>query len=107
MLLMGCSSAHASLDLSGRLSRLESDFFRVRSQINSLESQVYRLSNRIDFPGISPPIEPARIPLPPREDVESPNQEQFDRFATLLIELKQQMNSLEVRFSQLEEELNQ
>lgn len=106
MLPMGCSSAQASLDLSARLGRLESEFFSVRSQLNSLESQVYRLSNRIDFPGLTPPIEPARIPLPPREVVDSPNKEQFDRFATLLIELKEQINALEARFSQLEEQLN-
>ena len=108
MLLMGCSPAQASLDLSGRISRLESEFFMVRSQINSLEAQVSRLSNRLDFPVIAP-TEPARIPFPrpvPRpEVVEYPNKEQFDRLATLLIELKEQINSLETRFSHLETQL--
>jgi BMFP domain-containing protein YqiC len=101
MLLMGCSPAQASLDLSGRISRLESEFFMVRSQINSLEAQVSRLSNRLDFP-IMAPTEPARIPFPRPEVVESPHKEQFDRLATLLIELKEQINSLETRFSDLE-----
>lgn len=101
MLLMGCSPAQASLDLSGRISRLESEFFMVRSQINSLEAQVSRLSNRLDFP-VMAPTEPARIPFPRPEVVEYPNKEQFDRLATLLIELKEQINSLETRFSHLE-----
>lgn len=106
MFVMGCSSAQASIDLSARIGRLESEFFSVRSQINSLESQVSRLSNRIDFSGITPPTEPARIPLPQPELVEYPNKEQFDRLATLLIELKEQINNLETRFSLLEEQLN-
>ena len=33
--------------------------------------------------------------------------EQFDRLATLLIELKEQINTLETRFSQLEAQFNQ
>jgi len=107
MLLMGCSSAQASIDLSARISRLESEFFMVRSQINSLESQVSRLSNRIDFSGISSPTEPAIIPLPQPEVTEYPNKEQFDRLATLLIELKEQINSLETRFDHLEAKFNQ
>ena len=106
LFLMGCSSAQASIDLSARIGRLESEFFMVRSQINSLESQVSRLSNRIDFSGITPPTEPVRIPLPRPEVVESPNKEQFDRLATLLIELKEQINDLETRFSILEEQLD-
>jgi chromosome segregation ATPase len=105
--LMGCSPAQASLDMAARLSRLESEFFMVRSQINSLESQVYRLNNRQDFAQIRQSPEPAIVPLPQREIVESPNKQQFDRLATLLIELKEQINTLETRFSQLEAQFNQ
>lgn len=105
--LMGCAPAQASLDMSARLSRLESEFFMVRSQINSLESQVSRLNNRLDFAQIRQSPEPAIVPLPQREIVESPNKQQFDRLATLLIELKEQINTLETRFSQLEAQFNQ
>ncbi len=105
--LMGCSPAQASLDMAARLSRLESEFFMVRSQINSLESQVSRLNNRLDFAQIRQPPEPAIISLPQREIVESPNKQQFERLATLLIELKEQINTLETRFSQLEAQFNQ
>jgi BMFP domain-containing protein YqiC len=104
---MGCSPAQASLDMSARISRLESEFFMVRSQINSLESQVSRLNNRLDFAQIRQSPEPAIVPLPQRETVESPNKQQFDRLATLLIELKEQINTLETRFSQLEAQFNQ
>lgn len=105
--LMGCAPAQASLDMSARLSRLESEFFMVRSQINSLESQVSRLNNRLDFAQIRQAPEPAIVPLPQREIAESPNKQQFDRLATLLIELKEQINTLETRFSQLEAQFNQ
>lgn len=82
--LMGCAPAQASqasIDNSARLSRLESEFFLVRSQINSLESQISRINNRLDFVQIRPPIEPARIPLPQPESLPSPNQQQFERLA--------------------------
>lgn len=105
--LMGCAPAQASIDMSARLNRLESEFFLVRSQINSLESQISRINNRLDFAQTRPPTEPARIPLPQPESLPSPNQQQFERLATLLIELKEQMNTLEARFSQLEAQLNQ
>lgn len=107
MFLMGCAPAQASIDMSARLNRLESEFFLVRSQINSLESQISRINNRLDFAQTRPPTEPARIPLPQPESLPSPSQQQFERLATLLIELKEQMNNLEARFSQLEAQLNQ
>ncbi len=99
--------AQTSTGLESRLSRLESESFSVRSQLNRLESQVYRLSNQLSNqqPGIEvPEISPAEPPLR-NSGVLSSDDPQFDRLATLVVELKLQVNEIEERLAQVEAQL--
>ncbi len=90
------SNSASSQQVESRINNLEADFNRVESRLNQIESQLGQNSQ----PSSS------RTTLTPR----SPNSRQslsqsdrmFDRLATLVIELKQQVNKLEERVSKLE-----
>lgn len=91
------SNTASSQQVESRLNNLEADFNRVESRLNQLESQLNRR-------GRSPS---PRTTLTPRQSTGSrqnlPQQDpMFDRLATLVIELKQQVNKLEERVSQIE-----
>lgn len=99
------SSAQGSIADATRISRLESEIFSLRSQINRLQSDVARLGRA---PAASPPIS---RPQPPEESppVPTPRQpddpsvaQQFDNLAILAIELKERLTNLEERVSQIE-----
>ncbi len=100
VLLLGLWIAAAKADnlssLQSRVSRLESDNYRLRSRLNRLESQLKRgsLSSSLDNQ------EP--IGLPSSSSAPSIEKQMFDRLATLVIELKERVKDLELRVDALE-----
>ncbi|WP_138498228.1 carbohydrate porin [Nostoc sp. PA-18-2419] len=91
------SNTASSQQVESRLNNLEADLNRVESRLNQLESQLNRT-------GKSPS---PRTTLTPRQSTGSRQNlsqqgSMFDRLATLVIELKQQVNKLEERVSKLE-----
>lgn len=91
--------------LESRLSRVESDNFQLRSQIDRIESQLNRLTSRADFPRVEI-ARPTPAPLPPRAtprvNRQTTSQDpMFSRLATLVIELKERVKALEAQVAQL------
>ncbi|QMS92385.1 hypothetical protein HUN01_34130 [Nostoc edaphicum CCNP1411] len=87
----------SSQQVESRINNLEADFNRVESRLNQIESQLGRT-------GQSPS---PRTTLTPRQPTGSrgnlsQQDRMFDRLATLVIELKQQVNKLEERVAKLE-----
>ncbi len=83
--------------LESRFNNLESQFYRLESQVNRIENQLNRV-------GSSSPKIPDN-PLPqrsPRRLSQQQRDKMFDRLATLVIELKQDVKELQKRVSQLE-----
>jgi outer membrane murein-binding lipoprotein Lpp len=85
----------ASQQIESRLNNLEADFNRLESQVNQLQSQLQRPTSR-STPTL-PPTQRLRRNVLPQE-----REQMFDRLATLVVELRQQVNTLEKRVSQLE-----
>lgn len=84
--------------LESRLNNLEFDFYRLESQVNRIETQLNRV-------GYSSPKIPNNPPSSQRRSRRLSPQERdkmFDRLATLVIELKQDIKDLQKRVSQLE-----
>ncbi|MBK4730751.1 hypothetical protein JJD41_12880 [Oxynema sp. CENA135] len=111
LLLTGWAIAPASADVSAQVSRLEGEVFNLRSQVNRLESQVYRLENQ--FSADNRITESRRIsPSSPeninREMNNNPDLErQFDRLATLVIEINQRLKEVEAKVSTFESNSNE
>ncbi len=88
--------------LESRFNNLESNFYRLESQVNRIETQLNRA-------GASQPKIPNN-PLPsqrsPRILSQGERDKMFDRLATLVIELKQDIKDLLLRVSQLENAAN-
>jgi outer membrane murein-binding lipoprotein Lpp len=87
----------SSQQVESRIYNLEADFNRVESRLNQIESQLGQ-SRRSPSP---------RTTLTPRQSRGSrgnlsQQDPMFDRLATLVVELKQQVNKLEERVSKLE-----
>jgi peptidoglycan hydrolase CwlO-like protein len=81
-----------------RLSNLEADINRVESRLNNVEAQLNQIRPSSSRTQSIPPQ-----PLPSRRNLAQKEQNQmFDRMATLIVELKQQINKLEARVSKLE-----
>lgn len=90
-----------SSGVDSRVSRLESEISTLRSQISRLESQVYRLDNRAGASGSTSTrreIEPEPEYIPPRA-VPDP---MFTRLATLVIELKERIDGIDARLTDVE-----
>lgn len=83
--------------LESRLNNLESKFSRLESQVNRIETQINRGSS-------SPKIFNNSLPSqhPARRLSQSERDKMFDKLATLVIELRQDVNQLQKRVSQLE-----
>ncbi|MGB3656112.1 MAG: hypothetical protein WBA41_33530, partial [Rivularia sp. (in: cyanobacteria)] len=82
--------------LESRFNNLESQFYRLESQVNRIETQLNRVASSPQIPN---------NPLPqrsPRRLSQQQRDKMFDRLATLLIELKQDVKELQKRVSQLE-----
>lgn len=90
----------SSQQVQSRLNALQSDFYRLESRFNRLEAQLDRLPQ---FESSGSPAAPSPPPInSERNQPELSREQMFDRLATLVIELKQQVNELEARVSKLE-----
>lgn len=95
-LWIGVAKAQSLSSLKARVSRLESENYRVRSRLNRLESQLKRMS----FPNSLDDQE--QILLPSSPSAPSIEEPMFDQLAILVIELKERINALELRMDALE-----
>ncbi|YAF98687.1 MAG: hypothetical protein AB3A66_03665 [Nodularia sp. CChRGM 3473] len=91
------SNPASSQQIESRFNNLQADFNRVESRLSRIESQLNQI-------GQSPA---PRTTLTPRQSNGarrnlSQQERMFDRLATLVVELKQQVNELEERIAQLE-----
>ncbi|ABA21903.1 conserved hypothetical protein [Trichormus variabilis ATCC 29413] len=92
------SSPASSQQIESRLNNLQADFSRVLSRLNQIESQ---LNQNRQSP--SSPRTTITVPSGSRRNISLQEQEKmFDRLATLVVELKQQVNKLEARVTKLE-----
>lgn len=95
-LWIGVAKAQSLSSIKARVSRLESENYRLRSRVNRLESQL----KRVRSPSSSGDGEQIRLPSsPPAPSIQDP---MFDRLAILVIELKERMNGLEARMDEIE-----
>ncbi len=99
IIIWGGLLSHPALSqqIESRLYNLEADVNRVEARLNQIES----LLNQNRSPSSRLPV---TLPQPPRNNRRNVSQQDsmFDRLATLVIELKQQVNKLEARVSKLE-----
>ena len=92
--LQACSPAQAQAGLDSRVSRLETDLIGVQTRLNQIEA------NRSGQGGSVPaPVAPSSDRRGDRRISADP---QFERLATLVIELKERVTSLETRLGKLE-----
>ncbi|MGV0028023.1 hypothetical protein [Phormidesmis priestleyi] len=89
--LQSCSPAQAQAGLDSRVSRLETDFFGLQSRLNQIESRIPRSSVAPSVPSSVPDRRPRVASADP----------QFDRLATLVIELKERVTQLENRLAKI------
>lgn len=89
-----------SIGLDSRISRLEAEIFQLRSRLSNLESQ----RSPVDRSASNPPPSPT-IPSSPRQTT-PPSPAMFDRLATLTIELKERVQTLEQKVAALEKKQN-
>ncbi len=92
--LQACSPAQAQAGLDSRVSRLETDLIGIQTRLNQIESNRSRQ-------GVSAPA-PLASSGDRRGDRRISADPQFDRLATLVIELKERVTSLETRLGKLE-----
>lgn len=90
--------APASSQTQSQINALEVDINGIESRLNRIEAQLNQLG-RFAPPTATPP--PSRTNSR-RNRVPLSRDQMFDRLATLVIELKQQVNKLETRVSKLE-----
>ena len=92
--------APASSQVESRINALEVDINGIASRLNRIEVQLNQLSSGSPRGTLSAPSPPPSNSQRNRSEL---NREQmFDRLATLVIELKQQIIALEARVSKLE-----
>jgi len=87
-----------SIGLESRISRLEAEIFQLRSRLSNIESQV----SRVNQPSRTPSSTPTPQIPSPRQTKIPPSPEMFDRLATLVIELKERVQTLEDKVAELE-----
>ncbi|GAX35448.1 hypothetical protein [Nodularia sp. NIES-3585] len=91
------SNPASSQQIESRFNNLQADFHRIESRLRRVESQLHQIGK---------PSSPRTSLTPPQPtDAErnlSPQEQKFDRLATLVVEIKQQVNKLEERVSQIE-----
>ena len=89
------SNTASSQQIESRFNNLQADFNRVNLRLNQIELRLNQ-GSQLSSPRTS-------ITVPPGRNLSQQEREQmFDRLATLVVELKQQVNKLEQRVSQLE-----
>ncbi len=90
------SNPASSQQVESRINNLEADLNRVQSQLNQIQSQMGQTR-------LSPSPRTTLTPRQPSRNLSQTERDKmFDRLATLVVELKQQVNKLETRVSQLE-----
>jgi outer membrane murein-binding lipoprotein Lpp len=82
-----------------RVNNIESDLRRLESRLNQIELSIGQ--NR-EPPTSRTTVSPSKTPNPKRTLSQSERDKIFDRLSTLVIELKQQVNNLTKRVTQLE-----
>jgi hypothetical protein len=99
LLLQSGTPVQAQAGLESRVARLESDLFGLKQQIS-------QLGVRSRYPsqagGTTPPSQPPTSSRP-----QYSSDPMFDRLATLVVELKERLNSVESRLSKLEATVTQ
>ena len=90
----GLVSAPASSQDRSRINSLEVDINGIESRLNRIEAQLNQL-RRYGSAG-------APLSEPPRDKPPLNSEQMFDRLATLVIELREQIRELEARVSKLE-----
>ncbi|MBW4670459.1 MAG: hypothetical protein KME60_24340 [Cyanomargarita calcarea GSE-NOS-MK-12-04C] len=92
------SNTASSQQIDSRLNNLEAHFNRLELQLNQIQSQLNQNRSPSSRTTVTLP-QPSRS----RRNLSSQQREQmFDRLATLLVELKQQVNQIDKRVSKLE-----
>jgi peptidoglycan hydrolase CwlO-like protein len=92
------SSTASSQLIESRLNNLEADLNRLESRLANIEAQTNRtLPSQVPTAPTLPQGTRAR-----RTTTQSQREQMFDRLATLVVELKQQVNKLEQRVGKLE-----
>ena len=87
--------------LESRIARIEAENFQLRSQVSRIESQLAQLSGRTR-PQPSTPNQPVpQISYRTNRRQVSSSDPMFDRLATLVIELKERVQSLEAQVGEL------
>ncbi|PLZ04942.1 hypothetical protein [Fischerella thermalis] len=84
-----------SQQIESRLNNLEADFNRLQSEVNQLQSQLSNRPSSLPRTTITP--SPSRRNLSQQE-----KDKMFDRLATLVVEVKRQVQGLEKRVTKLE-----
>lgn len=84
-----------SQQIESRLNNLEADFNRLQSEVNQLQSQLSNRPSSLPRTTINP--SPSRRNLSQQE-----KDKMFDRLATLVVEVKRQVQGLEKRVTKLE-----
>jgi len=102
ILLPRFTPAHASQQVSFRLSRLETENRMLRSRLSQLETQIDRISRTsgVRMPEPSPPPAVGDLETSPLA-----NDPMFDRLATLVIETRQDVFALQEQVEALESQL--
>ena len=84
-----------------------SDITSLRTRVNRLETEVRRLNQQVFRLSQTTRTSNQRIPPSRVEPIPvEPTDPMFDRLATLVIELKERVTTLETRMEQLEQSLN-
>lgn len=93
--LQAATFAQIPSSINSRISRLETENSTLRSRVNRLESDVARLGRAagVDLPSVPSPEQPSS---PAASDP------MFDRLATLVIELRDRIITLEEKVAALE-----
>jgi cell division protein FtsB len=97
-------AAQGEGSVRSELVSLKSDFLALSSRVSRLESEVNRLGSSATLRQSPPPQLPSRRSPPIVEGVPIGRSDpMFERLANLVIELKERVNDLEKRMTQLEE----
>lgn len=98
--------AQAPAFLESRIVRLETENFQMRSQLNRLESQLVQLSGRGLPQQPSPNRQTPQVPSATnrRQLLPAERDKMFDQLATLVVELKERVQTLEAEVAALKKQ---